>query len=281
MRRLPISLPFAALLAAAPTALAAQAPGSPEAVVLADANTLATAQLEPFLALYAPDAKIFGIPKEAHSLVGPVWTQMSGAENLRRAFTESFAKKEPQPRYEVAGMVSLGEIVVARMKISDPPSYDRPQFVMAVYRVRDGKIRDLWHVARDDGQPRPGIKPPLDVLRDLMAAGNRVDVEAWLALFDPTAKQFRRATETDSLANIPSKSAYDQASRRKAYEAAFAATPHGRADILATITIGDYVASRGSFTFPDRVINTLTIYRVSGGLIQDIWDVEQVVVQTP
>jgi hypothetical protein len=141
--------------------------------------------------------------------------------------------------------------------------------------VRDGQIRTIWHIAREQPDTVRVGKAPEQVLHDLMAAANRVDVEAWLALFSPDAKQFKRAVDPDQLANVPSVKAYDQASRRTAYEAVFAATPHGRADILHTISVGDMVVSRGSFTFPDQVMHTFTIYRVRDDLLQDIWDVEQ------
>jgi hypothetical protein len=248
----------------------------PEQVVLRDTAALSRSDLDGFVALYSPDAKVFGLPTDPHALVGPWWEHMAGPDKLRRHFAAKFAKGA-QPRFDVTDTVALADLVVARVKITDPPRFDRPQYVMSVTRVRDGKILDLWHVARDDGSaPRVG-KSPEAVLRELMAAGNRVDVEGWLALFSPDAKQWKRARELDQLANVPSVKAFDQASRRKAYEEAFAATPHGRADILDTLSVGDLVASRGTFTFPDRVIHTLTIYRVQDGLLQDIWDVEQVV----
>jgi hypothetical protein len=247
----------------------------PEEVVRRDVATLTGGDLEGFVALYAPDAKIFGAPEDPHALVGALWEKMSGKDKLRAYFEKALAKK-PLPRLEVISSVALADLVAAQVRITDPPGYDAATDVLAVYRVRAGLITDLWHLT-SEAQPANRIgKHPVEVLRDLMAAGNRVDLEGWLALFSPDARQFKRATDPDQLANIPSTKAYDQASRRKAYEAAFAATPHGRADIYGTVSVGDLVASRGSFTFPDQVINTLTVYRVRDGLIQDIWDVEQV-----
>jgi hypothetical protein len=262
---------------AAPDAVhAGAAPdAAPEDVVRGDVAALSRGDLEGFLALYAPDAKIFGLPTDPHVLVGPWWQHMAGKDKLRAYFEKSLFKR-PLPRLVVLDTVTLADLVAAHVRITDPPGYDTATDVLAVYRVRAGLIEDLWHVTRDAPPGAPAGQRPDQVLRDLMAAGNRVDVEGWLALFSPDAKQFKRATDPDQLANLPSTKAYDQASRRKAYEAAFAATPHGRADIFHTISVGDLVAARGSFTFPDQVIHTLTIYRIRDGLIHDIWDVEQV-----
>jgi len=275
MRLITFALGAALALLSAPSLRGATLE-TPERVVLADVAALSAGDLEAFLALYDPEAKIFGLPKDPHALVGSVIESMLGPERLRSAFAKSLAKP-PFAKLEIEGSVALGELVAARVKITDPPPTGRVEYVLAVYRVRDGRIRDLWHVAREaaDAPPRVGATPER-VLRDLMDAGNSLDLEGWLGLFSADAKQWKRAVDTDQLANVLQTKASDQASRRAAYTRAFAATPHGRAVIEDTVTVGDYIASRGSFNFPDLINHTLTIYRVHAGLLQDIWDVEQV-----
>lgn len=115
------------------------------------------------------------------------------------------------------------------------------------------------------------------VVRALLDAGNRGDVEAWLALFHPDAHQFRRSEDPHKLADRPVTSVTDAASRRAFYVKAFADPVKVKAQIHSLTALGDLVTSRGTFAFPDRILHTLTVYRVQDGQILDIWDVKQVV----
>lgn len=62
-------------------ATAAAAAASPEAVVQRDLETLSGGDLEGFLALYHPEAQIFGLPTDPHSLVGARWEHMYGQQS--------------------------------------------------------------------------------------------------------------------------------------------------------------------------------------------------------
>lgn len=244
------------------------------ALVRADAAALSAGDLAAFVALYHPEVRVFGLPSDPHSLVGPLWEAMRGLDRLRATFEKRFAQR-PLARVEVVDAIPFADLVVAAIRLHGSPPDRAPTTVLSVYRIADDRIRDLWHVAEEPaGLVRRGPAPE-SVLRRLMEAGNRLDLEGWLGLFDPGAHQWKRATDPDALANVPSKRAFDAASRRQAYAEAFAATPHGRAEIEHTITVGDHVASRGSFRFPDHVLHTLTIYRAVDGRLLDIWDVEQ------
>ncbi|WP_165357117.1 nuclear transport factor 2 family protein [Sphingosinicella sp. CPCC 101087] len=116
---------------------------------------------------------------------------------------------------------------------------------------------------------------PEQVVRKLLDAGNRSDLETWLCLFHPDARQFRRSEDPHRLADRPSATVTDAASRRRVYEEIFSRPDKTRAEILGMLSLGELVVSRGVFHAPTGPIQTLTIYRVHDGRILDIWDVEQ------
>lgn len=116
---------------------------------------------------------------------------------------------------------------------------------------------------------------PEQTVRNLLDAGNRSDLEGWLALFHPEARQFRRSEDPHRLADRPSATISDQASRRRVYSELFSRPEKIRAEILGMLSLGELVVSRGVFHTANGAIQTLTVYRVRDGCILDIWDVEQ------
>ncbi|MGH6694777.1 nuclear transport factor 2 family protein [Sphingopyxis sp.] len=127
-----------------------------------------------------------------------------------------------------------------------------------------------------------GAQNPVDgqrsesVVRALIDAGNRSDLEAWLSLFHPDAKHFVKSKSDDSLADRPSSRVVDSTSRRAFYQEIFARPQKTRGEIVELVSLGELVMSRGIFHRPEGRSHTLTVYRVRDGKIVDIWDVEQV-----
>jgi hypothetical protein len=114
------------------------------------------------------------------------------------------------------------------------------------------------------------------VVRALIDAGNRSDVEGWLSLFHPDARHFLKSRDDHALADRPSTRVLDSASRRQFYEEIFSRPERIRGEIVDLVSLGELVMSRGIFHRPQGPLHTLTVYRVRDGKILDLWDVEQI-----
>ena len=114
------------------------------------------------------------------------------------------------------------------------------------------------------------------VVRALIDAGNRSDVETWLSLFHPNARHFLKSRTEHALADRPSATVVDSASRRDYYREAFARPQKTRGELVELVSLGELVMARGIFHRPDGRLHTLTVYRVRDGKILDLWDVEQI-----
>lgn len=165
------------------------------------------------------------------------------------------------------------------MKITDLPRHDDPAYLLVMHRVKDGVIQDIWHIAKETPETAQHSARGLQVTRDLVEVNNRADAEGFLALFHPDARQFRKAEDPHRLADRPSKTVVDHASRQKAYRAMFAQGPLVQVELLDAFAVGDLVVARErvrNAKKPGVLSDTLTILRVRDGLIHDIWDVAQV-----
>jgi len=277
MRKLPhvlhlpgLVLTFAWLFATG-TAVA-QNPRTPEQVVLADAAALSNGDLPGLLALFAEDARIYKRPTDPHQLVGALSDKMGRKDQLEAYFKPLFAKP-PLPREKVIALATMGELVVALVEFADPPSYVPTTRFLTAFRVRDGQIHDLWHLAQAPATASPG-EDPANVIRQLIAANNARDADRFLALFSPDAKNFRPSQDPHQLAGQPSKTLVDAASRAKFYRRIFAETPV-QVTAVNLFSVGDLVVEHSHVTgfadAPDKVVNEISIYRVQDDRIVDDW----------
>lgn len=252
----------------------------PVAVVAADFDALNRNDLDAFLALYAPQAQIFGLPADPHTLVGKRLEQMYGAERLRAHFAKAMAQPDT-PRIEQTRTIALGELVVSRVHIADPKRSE-PQVLMVVYRVRDGLIEDLWHVGKETADNRPQASGAVATARALVEANNRADAERFLALFAADARHFRRAEDPHRLADLPSRAVVDEASRARTYRALYADGPTVQVDLLDAFPVGDLVVTherihkRGTPAAPAERYEMLAILRVRDGRVLDLWPLEKI-----
>lgn len=252
----------------------------PAAVVAADFDALNRNDLEAFLALYAPQAQIFGLPADPHALVGKRLEQMYGAERLRAHFAKAMAQPDT-PHIEQTRTVALGELVVSRVHIADPKRAE-PQVLMVVYRVRDGLIEDLWHVGKETADNRPQAAGAVATARALVEANNRADAERFLALFAADARHFRRAEDPHQLADLPSRAVVDEASRAKTYRALYADGPSVQVDLLDAFAVGDLVVTherirtRGTPAAAGETYEMLAILRVRDGRVLDLWPLQKI-----
>jgi hypothetical protein len=252
----------------------AQAEKSPQAVVREDLRALNEGDYEGLLAVFSPDAQVFSRPTDPDRLVGEL-SPTIGTHQQRTSYFKAMLAKSPRPRTELLDWTVLGELVVARLKVSDSPGNleaGKADYLLAIFRIRDGLIQDLYHVGKAASSSSPESEAAQEVIRRLVVANNQGDVEAFLALFSPDSKYFRGSDDPHGLADKPSKKVYDQESRRKAFVAMFANGAPAQVEVLEMFAVGELVVSRDRATLPTgKVLEEITIYRVRGGLIQHDW----------
>lgn len=274
MRILVPVLLLSLLLLAAPHAFAgeAAATNAEEAAVLEDSAALNNADLEALMSVLAPSLRIYKPATEPHTLVGPLSERIGTREKVRQYFTEAF-RQGPQGRHEVVDMVSLGELVLARVEFQLPgESAVRP--MITGFRVRDGRIDRIWHIARFDREPA-GSEASQAVIDRFNEAADRNDVETFLSLFAPDARNFHFRGAPDTLGGAPSKSLIDAESRGRVFRTMFAERP-ARIEVLDGFALGEWVVSRDRATQRDGSVSEgLSLYRVQGGRIVDDWFLAQ------
>jgi hypothetical protein len=251
------------------TRVAAAKP-DPLAVVHADVQALNDGNASALIALFAADARIFRTPDDPDRLTGPLSDKMGTQEQRQSFFAEMLARR-PLARTELSSTVSAGDLVAAKLKFSNPGN-SPPAYGLAIYRVRDGLIQDLWHIATADRDDAGAARSSEDVVARLAAANNRGDVEAFLALFSPHAKNFRNTGDPHALGDKPSVRIVDAKTRREAYVQMFANGAPAQVETLGTVALNHMVVAREVATLPTgKVIDEISVYRIENGLIVRDW----------
>ncbi|MBT2745849.1 MULTISPECIES: nuclear transport factor 2 family protein [unclassified Lysobacter] len=273
-----LTLALAALsLLSCPTPALAATAATPAAVVQADLRALNDNDLEAFLALYAPQAQIFGLPKDPRRLAGPRLEQMYGADKLRASFAKAMAEPAT-PKIQQTESIALGELLVGKVRI-DVPGQSEPTVMMVVYRVRDGLIQDLWHVVRESDDNRGHAAAALATMHALVETSNRADADGFLALFAADSRHNRMSDDPDRLAEEQSKNIVDAASRDRVYRALYAKGDGLQVQTLSAFAVGDLVAMHERITDtakPGEVKELVSILRVRDGLVRDLWPLQRV-----
>jgi hypothetical protein len=193
-----------------------------------------------------------------------------GTQEQRKAFFGATLARRPLARTELSSTVTAGDLVAAKLKFINPD--DSPTYGLAIYRVRDGLIRNLWHIAETDRDDAAAARASQDVVARLAAANNRGDVEAFLALFGSRAKNFRNTGDPHALGDKPSVRIVDARTRREAYLQMFAKGPPAQVETLGTVALNDMVVAREVATLPTgKVIDEISVYRIENGLIVRDW----------
>jgi len=144
--------------------------------------------------------------------------------------------------------------------------------VLAIYRVRDGLIQDLWHLVMAEQDDPAASRSAEDVIAKLGAANNRGDVEAFLALFSPGAKNFRNSGNAHTLGDKPSVRIVDEKTRRAAYVQMFANGAPAQVQTLGTVALNDMIVVRETATLPTgKVVDEMSVYRIANGRIERDW----------
>jgi hypothetical protein len=245
-------------------AIAAPA-ADPERVVGAKVQALDAGDVETVLAFFAPDARVFSVPQDPDRLVGAA-AEMMSTHQQRKSYFTALLTQQPAPRAELLDAVGAGDLVIAKLKLGQ----SQPEYLLVIYRVRDGLIHDVWQVVRSDADAP--ARETEEVIRKLAEANNRGDVEAFLALFSPRAKNFRNSGAEHLLGDKPSLTMVDARSRRNAYVKMFANGAPAKIDTLGTVALGNMIAAREVARLPDgRVLDEISVYQVENGVILRDW----------
>jgi hypothetical protein len=242
----------------------------PQAVVRADVQALNDGNAASLLSLFAADAKIFKVSQDADRLTGDLSDTM-GTQDQRKAYFSEMLAKRPLSRVDLLDSVAAGDLVAAKLKFTSPDGTP-PGYVLAIYRVRDGLIQDLWHIARAEQDDAAASRSAEDVIAKFGAANNRGDVEAFLALFSPTAKNFRNTGNAHALGDQPSVRIVDEKSRRAAYQQMFAKGAPAQVQTLGTVALNDMIIVSETATLPSgKVADEMSVYRIVNGKIERDW----------
>jgi hypothetical protein len=254
----------------------AETGNGPEAVVRADVEALNQGNPAALLALFSRDARVFKTSQDPDRLTGELSDTMGTHEQREKSFPEMLARR-PLSHVELLDVASAGDLVAATLKFSDQSDVSRSSYVLGLYRVRDGSILDLWHLARADAavvdaEGAAASREAEQVVRRLAEANNRGDVEGFLALFSPQAKNFRNSDEPHALGDKPSVRIVDEKTRRDAYLKMFANGAPAQVQTLGTVALGSMIVAREVATLPNgKVVDELSVYRIENGLILRDW----------
>jgi hypothetical protein len=265
-----MTLGIALLLLQLSATTAAATGVDPETVVRTKVQAVNAGNAAAVLGLFAPDAKVFSVPRDPDRLVGAPSQEMSTQQQRTSYFTALISR--PPPRAELLDSVSAGDLVVAKLKLAARPPASRPEYALVLYRIRAGLIRDLWQVARSEQDPGEPARRAEEVIRKFADANNRGDLEAFLALFSPRAKNFRNSGDPHLLGDKRSVTMVDAKGRRAAYARMFAKGAPAQVQTLGTVALGNMIAAREVAKLPDgKVLDEISVYHIENGLILRDW----------
>lgn len=262
---------FIALLLTSPLlpAVETAATNAQEAVVLKDSAALNHADLDALMAVLSPALRIYKRPDQPYRLVGPLSDKMGSYEQVRSYFSAAF-QQGPQGRHEVLDMVSLGDLVLAHVEYQAPGETATHQLLTG-FRVREGLIEAIWHIARAENAAADSGAAAAAVIRRFNAAADRSDIDAVLALFSPEARNFHYKYAPDTLGGGPSTTITDAASRDRVLRRIYTERP-ARIQVLDGFAVGEWAVSHDRATRKDGSVSEgLSLYRVHEGKIVEDW----------
>jgi hypothetical protein len=242
----------------------------PQAVVRADVQALNDGNAATLLSLFAADARIFRTSQDPDRLTGDLSEKM-GTQDQRKAFFSEMLARRPLSRVQLLDMVAAGDLVATKLQFTNPDG-SPPGYVLAIYRVRDGLIQDLWHLASSAQDDAAASRAAEEVIARFGDANNRGDVEAFLGLFSPSAKNFRSSGNAHALGDKPSVKIVDEKTRREAYVKMFANGAPAQVQTLGTVALNDMIVVSETATLPTgKVADEMSVYRIANGRIERDW----------
>ncbi|WP_158549212.1 nuclear transport factor 2 family protein [Lysobacter silvisoli] len=249
----------------------AQAPATPEQVVRRHAQAWSEGDVAGLLALFDEDARSYDRSRDPLRLAGARSQAIGSKAQLADYFSR--AVRSPLARETVEHIAVVGDLAIAAGYSAQPPDYSQRMRFLTAFRIRDGRIHDLWHIAWLPEQA-PAQPDPSRTVRALIEANNARDADRFLSLFDPQARNFRHSADPRQLAEQPSKTLVDAASRERYFRKYFAGTPV-QVRAVALFSVGDLVVEQshvsGFADAPGKRVNEVSIYRIRDGRIVGDW----------
>ncbi len=221
------------------------------------------------LSLVADDVRGYDRSSNVDALTGQLSSSIGSRERLAAYYETASAKG--LTRETLRSWATIGELVVAFGE-SAPPTGATNDFLTA-YRVHDGRIQDLWHLAWTS-HDAPASRESAAVIEKLVAAGESRDAGAFLALFDDGARHFCHSNEKSMLAAAPCDTVADHAAFSRNIRSEFAE----KARVVQAVNrfaAGDLAVVQTQVTgvadAPDKAMNAVTVYRVREGRIVSTW----------
>ena len=236
----------------------AQSTQNPEQVVHAHATAWGEGDLSRLLALFADDARGFDRSSDPHILTGRL-SDTIGSKDRLASYYKAASAKPPLSQESVVESATVGELVIASGESFTPPNGARMSFLTA-YRVRAGRIHNLWHLAWTRADAPVGGES-LAAIEELVAARNARDVGRVRVMFGPGARHFRYSDNPHALADTPSDTVVDDTGLNIRTVKAFAV---GDLAVVQSHTSGDAGALA-------ETVNSVSIYRVQDGRIAAAW----------
>jgi len=131
----PVPTPSATPLPSAPASFSGGVGAALEAAVEGQNAAFNRHDLDALVSFYSPDAIFYGFPDRVRH---------SGIEEIRRSYAKGFAES-PSMEVKVSRRLLQGAYVIDQETISGLPG-GQPIPVVAIYEIRDGRIRRLWYV---------------------------------------------------------------------------------------------------------------------------------------
>jgi predicted SnoaL-like aldol condensation-catalyzing enzyme len=233
---------------------------SAEAVVRGFFRALQDGDEKARATMLAPEFTLHRVPTEPHVLEGPP------SQHARDVLVD-----EPAAPREVQAIASVGDLVIARVA-TYPAAGERPDHVLTVLRVSDGRIKTVWRIARESNAAADSGAAAIAAIQRLVDAHNRGDAGAFVALYHADARSAHVRHDRTRLGGGIAKATTTPEQRLRFYREFYAKKPPIPVEIVASVALGEWVATRERYFDPDGSRRDhLTIYRVRDGSIVDDW----------
>lgn len=242
---------------------------SAENVVRQEINALNDGDVEGVLNSFSAGASVFGIPKSPDRLIGEL-SQKIGRPGDRTTYRQTMFLKDLLPRTELVQIIPVGDLAAVKLKVTRPPDFAKAEYSLFIYRIRGGRVQDLWHLA--SAGPASANDDPHEVIRRLIVANNKGDLEAFLSLFSADSKHFRNSGDRHILGDRFVKPTSGRENLRRIVAPAFTKGFPGHASIVDALTVGDLVVTHDQVALPNGdLVDQMKTYRVRNGLITHDW----------
>jgi hypothetical protein len=239
--------------------LAALAHATPATqVVQAHTKAWTSGDLPGLLDSLDEDARSYDRSRDPNKLGGALSSSIGSKTQFATYYKNAYAEQPPS-RETITAMAAVGDLVIAAGESAQPPDFAARSQYLTAYRIQNGRIRDLWHLAwltpAATGEPNA-----VGVIQQLHAARQAADEKTFLALFDPHARHFCPSAASRTLSELPCARSTDAAIGT---------------DVIALFAVGNLVVEQSRVKRytgnAQETIDRVSIYRIRDGRIVVAW----------